>query len=309
MPGATPEGQQQPLAPGELNPEATDPFEFAGQSFKSREAAEQEVRSALGRYKSAQSEAAKQQKRADEAERVAREAVNLARAWQEHSTGTQRQAVPQKETPQEPEKPWYDSLDWDFVEELAQEKGLQTAMYWLTQQMDNRYTGLLDSRIKTALAPHEQSAQAASMYRETMQTFNAVAFETAENGSLRFPELHDQAQAEEIVRIWSTLDKSLAMTPRGVRMAVLEYRDTNGAAYLGQNGTSPSPAGGNGASQNVLRGAQRSAQASSEVLSGNGSPRPASPDTPGASSFKKLIGGAPVTARVGDFNLGFTPSL
>lgn len=306
MPGATPEGQP-PLAPSEQDAESTEPFEFAGQSFKSREAAEQEVRTALGRYKTAQSEAAQATKRANEADRIAREAANLARAWQEHATGAQRQVVPQVQTPQEPEKPWIDTLDWDFAQELAEEKGLQTALYWTVQQMDARYNEMLDKRLKAALAPHEQRNEQSQKYQETMSTFNTVAFEVNQEGGLRFPELHDQSQAEEIVRIWSTLDPRLAMSPRGVRMAVLEYRDTNGVS-VGQSSTGLAPAGGNGASQDVLRGARSSALASAEVLNGNGSPRPASPDTPGANSFKRLIGGAPATVRVGDLNLGFAPS-
>jgi len=308
VPGATPEGQPEQLALQETPPEATETFTFAGQQFQSREAAEQEVRTALGRYKSAQSEAAKQQKRADEAEKIAREAANLARAWQEHASGAQRQVTPQQTAPQEPEKPWYDSLDWEFAQELAEEKGLQTGFYWLTQQMDNHYSKLLDQRLEKALAPHNQRSQQAQLYTETMQTFRGVASEVTDAGAKRFPELSDHDQAEEIVRIWSTLDPSLRMTPRGVRMAVLEFRDANGI-YPGQSAGLAEPAAGNGASQNVLRGAQRSALASSEVLSGNGSPRPAPPDTPGANSFKKLIGGAPATVKVGDFNLGFIPSL
>jgi hypothetical protein len=307
VPGATPESQGDPLAPSE-QPLETESFEFAGQKFPSREAAEQEVRTALGRYKQAQREASQAQQRIAEAERVAREAAQLARAWQEHATSAQRQEKPQTQEAQEQEKPWYDSLDWDFVAEIAQEKGIQTALYWAMQQMDQRYTSLLDTRLKEALAPHEQRSQATQMYEQTMGTFNGVAYETDEGGNLLFPELHDQAQAADVVRIWSTLDKSIAMTPRGVRFAVLEYRYQNGQLRNGQNGALQGPAGANGASQGVMRGALQSARASSEVLSGNGTPRPAPHGTPGASSFKQLIGEAPSTVRIKDFDLGFIPS-
>jgi hypothetical protein len=290
---ATPAVQEQP-------PE-TESFEFAGERYASREAAEQAVKTALGRYRTAQSRAA-------EMEKAARDATQVARAWEEYAKREQRQPQVQTPQPQEPEKPWYDTLDWDFVTELAQEKGVQTALYWAMQQMDQRYTGLLDSRLKEALAPHEQRSQVTQKYEQSMDTFKQVAYQTDESGTLLFPELHDQDQARDVVRIWTTLDPSIALTPRGVLLAVLEYRHQNGIPRNGQTGALPSPAGANGASQGVLRGAQSSARASSEVLSGNGTPRPAPPGTPGASSFQKLIGGAPSTVKVKDFDLGFLPS-
>lgn len=305
VPGATPEGQPAQ----EEQPPETESFEFAGQKFPSREAAEQEARTAFGRVRAAQRETSQLQQRLAAAEKQAREATQVANAWHEHATRGQRQEKPQETQPQEPEKPWYDTLDWDFVTELAQEKGVQTALYWAMQQMDQRYTGLLDKRLKEALAPHEQRSQATQMYEQTMSTFNEVAYEADEAGSYLYPELHDQASAGDVVRIWATLDRSVAMTPRGVRLAVLEYRYQNGQLRNGAIGAPPGTAGANGASQGVLRSAAQSARASSEVLSGNGTPRPAPPGTPGASSFKQLIGGPPPTVKIKDFDLGFTPSV
>lgn len=303
VPGATPD---QPF-PGEQPPE-TESFEFAGQTFPSREAAEQEAKTAFGRVRAAQRENSQLQQRLEQAEKQAREATQVANAWHEHATRATRQENPQKPENQEPEAPWYDTLDWDFVQELAQEKGVQTALYWAMQQMDQRYTGLLDKRLKEALAPHEMRSQQTQMYEQTMGTFNQVAYESDESGQYLYPELHDQVSAGDVVRIWATLDRSVAMTPRGVRLAVLEYRYQNGQLRNGQPNALPGPAGANGASQGVLRGAQSSARASSEVLSGNGTPRAAAPGTPGASSFQKLIGGAPATVKVKDFDLGFSPS-
>jgi hypothetical protein len=283
VPGATPEG---PQGLDEQETE-TESFEFAGQTFASREAAEQEVRTALGRYRTAQSEASKLQQRVVELERTAREAASLAHAWEQHATRGQRQEKPQASQPQEPEKPWYDDLDYDFAKEIAEQRGIGNAFYWAMQQMDQHYSGLLEQKLNQRLAPHEQRSQQSQMYEQTMGTFNQVAYQADEGGNLLFPELHDQVMAADVVRIWATLDKSIALTPRGVMLAVLEYRHQNGQLRNGQIGAPPSPAGANGASQGVLRGAQRSAQASSEVLSGNGTPRAATPGTPGASTFKQ----------------------
>jgi hypothetical protein len=302
VPGATPE------TPSEQETE-TESFEFAGQRFRSREAAEQEIRTNLGRLRTAQKEASQLQQRVAAAEKQAREAAEIARAWHEHATQGQRQEKPQVQQGQEPEKPWYDTLDWDFVREIANEKGIETALYWAMQQMDQRYTSLLETKLTERLAPHEQRSQATQMYERTMGTFNEVAYEADEAGNPLYPELMDQASAADVVRIWSTLDKSIAMTPRGVRLAVLEYRYQNGQLRGGQSAALPGPAGANGASQGVMRGAQQSARASSEVLSGNGTPRAAAPGTPGASSFKQLIGGSPPTVKIKDFDLGFSPSL
>jgi hypothetical protein len=304
VPGATPEGQP---AFEEQPPEA-ESFEFAGQKFASREAAEQEARTAFGRVRAAQRETSQLQQRLAAAEKQAREATQVANAWHEHATRGQRQENPRETQPQEPEKPWYDSLDWDFVSELAQEKGVQTALYWAMQQMDQRYTGLLDKRLKEALAPHEQRSQVSQAHARAMETFQGVADQTDESGNPLFPELYDQVTAADVVRIWTTLDPSIQFTPDGVELAVVRYRRLNGQFRNGESGALPSPAGANGASQGVLRSAAQSARASSEVLSGNGTPRPAPPGTPGASSFKQLIGGAPATVKLKDFDLGFTPS-
>jgi hypothetical protein len=299
-PGPTPDIQEQ-------QPEA-ESFEFAGQRYASREAAEQEVKTALGRYRAAQSEASKHQQRAAEMEKAAREATQIANAWEQYAKRGQRQENAPDTKPQEPEKPWYDALDWDFVREIAQEKGIDTALYWAMQQMDQHHSKLLEQKLNERLAPHEQRSQQSQMYSQTMETFNGVAYQADESGNLLFPELHDQATAEGVVRIWGTLDRSIALTPRGVMLAVLEYRHQNGILRNGQPGALPGPAGANGASQGVLRGAQSSARASSEVLSGNGTPRAAAPGTPGASPFSKLIGGAPSTVKVKGLDLGFIPS-
>jgi hypothetical protein len=304
--GATPGAQPDGL-PAEANPQATEPFTFAGKTWNSREEAEREAGTALGRYRTEQQRAA----RLDNELAAAREQLRTATAlaWQYHQlhTGGQRQGAQPAQQP-EPEKPWHATLDWDLAADLFA-KNPTDALYYLAQNIEQHFDEKLETRLKAAVEPHEQRAQREQAFNHSVGLFQQHAVLKDGAGQLLYPELHDDAASTDIVRIWTSLPPQLAMGPEGVELAVHRYRLTNGAYTR----AAASPAGASGASQRVLQAASAAAGASAETVNGHGSPRPAPPGTPGASSFKQLIGEASpfVTVPGKDghvLNLGFIGS-
>lgn len=312
--GATPPGGQDTLPAGQQTTTA-EPFEIAGKSYPSREAAEQDLKSLLGRVPSLQQETEALKKRAAEAE-------NAARAWDEwyRQSGQRQGKAPQEpEKPTEPEKPWFEALDYELIQEIAEEKGIGTALYYALQQMHEGVQKLLGGALDQRFGPIEQSTQAQQNFNTAMGHFHQAADEKNAAGVVLYPELNSEQSAMDIARIWRSIvaeHPDLALSRVAVNEAVMRYRNTNGwpsaAAPAPANpqapGAASTPAATSGVSEDVLRNAATAAAAAAGgVVTGSGTPRPAA--APGASgaSFKDLVGGAP-NVRVGKMDFGFEPA-
>jgi hypothetical protein len=310
--GATPPGGQPAGLPAEGAPQAAEPFEIAGQKFTSRQEAEERIKQALGRYSSAQSEAAKLRREMEAIARQRDEAHRAATAWHDwyERNGGQRQGTPDpsKQPQADAQKePWYNGLDYDLFQEVAEEKGLANALYGLVAEIDKHYDGRLKESIAAATAPLQQTYEQSQAFQQTMDLFGQVTEKQDATGAPLYPELADARAANDIVRIWRTLRPELALSTDGIEYAVWKYRQTNGAAVpeTPPAAAQAAPAGASGASHGVLETAAQAAAASSEVLAGNGSPRPAT-GTQEAQSFKQLIAEAAPRAKTPDgFDLGF----
>lgn len=308
--GATPDGQPAGL-PAQAPP-VPEPFEFAGQRFATRQEAEEKIKQALGRYSSAQSESAKLKV---EREAIARERDQfrgIAESWDRWHR--EQQGKPKDPSSQQPpqaagqgDQPWFNDLDFDLFQEVAEEKGLANALYGLVSEMDKHYSQRLEERLTAAIQPFQASTEEGRQFNQTMDLFGRYAHAEDALGNALYPELIDETAAADVVRVWRTLKPELALTDDGVQYAIWKYRQTNGGsapAVAAPAGQAP-PAGASGAS-GVLEHAARAAAASSEVLAGNGSPRPAAPGTQEATSFLSLINGAAPMARTPEgMNLGF----
>jgi len=228
-------------------------------------------------------------KQQDALNKQLRTAVDTANAWYEfHSqhaagAGTGRPGpatgdAGEPEKPAEPEKPWLDTIDWGFAEELAQEKGLKYALYWMAQNSEKHFTGLLDKKLSDALGPFQQDREQQTALGNVMGTLQQFRDARTESGEVLFPELGDGADPQSVkavVRIWKSLPPEIAMDPRGTgwEYALLKFRQMNGG-YAASPGAGARSGTAVAASAGALRASEAARAASSLAISGNGTPRP-----------------------------------
>lgn len=299
-PSGPPAESAPPQSPETPAPVA-EPFEIGGQRYESREAADRALRAELTRARTSQSNEAKLRNELQTLRARAEEAIGIAKSWADWHAG-QRQGQPQQPQPQGDDKPWYHGLDWGLAQELAEEKGIGTALFYLAEQMDGHYSKRFEELRKSVSEPYEQDRQSQAIYQQTMDAFTGVSWEKDSADQLLFPELHDNAKAADIVRIWTEIPNAHALGRDAIELAVMRYRRVNGPPTPS---TPPAPAA-SGASQELLRAQAARAAASAETVSGNGTPRPAVPGQ--ASGFRQLIAGSAQRAKAGDLDLGFVVS-
>lgn len=296
-------------------PEAAEPFTFAGRSWGSQAEAEQHLTRIDANLRT-------QQRLVSDLQRTAREAISVATAWQQHGAqaGVQQGQQPGRGAePAAPEQPWYQDpqvLDLDFVRRLADEQGIDTALLHFAQTADKVYTERFSKLLDDRLSPILMEREAGRVYQGAMGAFQAVADDVDGAGQPAYPELHSQDPAthEAIVRIWRQMGRAgLEMGDDGVRVAVLKFRRAVAAGQLPPPSAAAAPvvplAPSAPSAARVVRNLAGQAAGTSQVLSGTGTPRPATPgESDPAARLKASLrqAGRPVVDRNG-FNLGFTP--
>jgi hypothetical protein len=312
QPGVKPGSPADPARP------ASEPFTLAGKTWTSREEGEREIATALGRYQGAQRQVSELQTRVSGLEHQAREAINVARAWHDEAqvaggaTAGKAAASPAPGQPAAPtaeaSKPWFDDYDWGLLEEVAEEKGLQPVLRELASEIHTKLTAEYERKLDERLAPIQQDREAQQHTQATMQLFAHVANEQDATGAFVFPELRGDGQEPfDIVRIWRELPREIQFTRDGIQFAVWKYRTANGGSPAPAQPLA-TPAGATGASHGVLGNVQKAIAASSEVVSGQGSPRPA--EGPREVGILDYIGGGapPVLKTKSGLDLGFVPT-
>jgi len=258
---------------------APSEFVFGGRKFKSQAEAEAYLRRQLDSNRGLTNKLTRfEQLEAENAE--LHRALNLRHAGGEQGTTGGEPAA---------SKGWGDELtesgDLDLLQELAERaeaKGqnpLRHALYGLAQIMGERVSGLVDKSLEERIAPRE----AQDKFNEYMTGVTGAVHKLTPD----YPELDDANQSPEanearqaILAIWKSFPKefSIGQPLRALRLAVQEYRETNGTpVFAVAPGTSGSP------SAKVASAAERAAGAGTAVLdSGTPSkPRPgAVPKTP-----------------------------
>lgn len=204
------------------------PFKFAGRSFKTPEDAEKWLersrKSAEGRIKA---EAKRAQKELEAREKAA---IESAHAWKaEAERRAQPQDKPAAAPTKEPEKDPLESLDWRSVRKLAEDEGLDAALYHGFSQFKKLMEAEVDKRLEARTKPFEQDRQAQQLQSYVTNLVHSNAElkyeEGPDAGKPVYPELSDADAIPEIVRIWQTLPPQVMATDRGIHIAVVEYRD------------------------------------------------------------------------------------
>jgi hypothetical protein len=222
----------------ETESQPAEPFEFAGEKYPSREAAEQNVKSLRGQYKPILA-IAKQVGGVEKIPTVLTEATASARAWKAEADRLRAElsgrqpAAPAPVAPTKVAPPVAEAqadVDWELyaeVKKLATERNEPwKAEQWLITQVrkldQERTQKLLDERDAPIKAQRAQDAVAA----QTETLFASLADYTHEDGSPAFPELSDEAAAFEVGRMWASLGlpPQHALTPQGAIAAIALYR-------------------------------------------------------------------------------------
>jgi hypothetical protein len=295
VPGADPS----PVTPtGEV-------FEFAGEKFPTREAAEAHFKRVAGTYRSAQSSTAKLEARIREFEKRFEQADTTSRGWYEYAQRLEQATSKQKEEAEKAAKAGQPQLpfglskeDFRFAGNLATEHGFEYGAYVLFQKAEERVQKLIDERVQQAAGPLAANDHKRQLLDKTMGLWTDATQAQAEDGSYLFPELvhGDEATANEILRIWMGLDPRFAFShgedgrpatpnPEAIAHAVWRYRTMRGG-WSGPAGGGAQPAR-QGAS--VAAAVERAGAAASQVLEGTGQPRPAVQPTTAAGAIKESL--------------------
>lgn len=259
-----------PSASGEHTPEpASAPdsaaeFEFAGERFPSREAAEQNFKSLRGQYKPLQG-LAKQLGGVQHVVPRFVAAAESARGWKAAHDNVQaelqalRGAAPAAAQPQpvapstpQPTDATPAEVDWDLyaeVKKLATERGEPwKAEQWLMEQVRTseraHYEKLLNDRFAPLDAAQQAHTRHAEVTAQTETLFGNLIDYTLDNGSPAFPELHDEASAREIGSLWASLGlpRAHALTPQGAIAAIALYRMNRAVSAPQAGAAAPTPA-------------------------------------------------------------------
>ncbi|OFX02427.1 MAG: hypothetical protein A3E78_02000 [Alphaproteobacteria bacterium RIFCSPHIGHO2_12_FULL_63_12] len=298
-----PEQASEPGEPAEPEPaEPAEPaaqkFHFAGIEFESQEKAEQNFRTLRGQHKSIlsqrdQAATVANQWKAEAEQRASRIAeLEAAQGGRGPAVappkGTQSPSDVRPGTPAEAEKAFNESVDWDFYKELYETRGPEYAEFWKEGLREKYITDLLQRKIDEATRPAREQQQVTERMYASADLFERAADLADEAGEPYFPELRDPAAQPHIARIFVQMgfDPAADRPEMGVHYAVLAYRDFihRQARAAGQApSSSPSTAAP------VLGRMSAERDASSQVLSGSGTPRPATPAQTSELQLKRAI--------------------
>jgi hypothetical protein len=151
------------------------------------------------------------------------------------------------------------SVDWNLYKTFKETHGPEAALIWATEVALQRALASVRGELQQSVSPYAESLERANITQEAQQLFRSVASYESAGGGLVYPEMHDPAALPEIMSVWlqTPIDTQAKMTPFGVHLAVLAWRDWrrsqgkpwqanqagngNGAAGAGQQPTGQPP--------------------------------------------------------------------
>lgn len=240
---------------GEYPPQPGQPqsakFKIAGEEHASQEVFEQQYKSLKGQYRPLQSLA----RSLGGIEKIAptlQSAAESARGWKAEADRLTAELASRSGQPAaSPTAPEVEAsepadVDWELyaeIKRLATEKGEpHKAEQWLiaeTRRLDQaRYEKLLDDRF----APIADAEERAAVEGQTKALFDDLATYVNGDGSVAYPELHDEQASYAIGRMWASLGlpPEAALTPQGAIAAIAIYRMAQGNRSQAGSAT-PSP--------------------------------------------------------------------
>jgi len=286
-PGAEGQGAD----PAAADPSVVAEFEFAGQKFPSREAAEAYYKRVAGTYRTAQSETAKITNTLRDLEARIAQADTTSRGWyeraQELERSNQKVEEAKKAEADKSRLPFGLSRDdFKFAGNLANEHGFEYGALVLFQKAEADIQNQVNQAIEARTGPVEQTQHRTQLLDNAMGMWKDAAYAQDQGGRMLCPELQgDDATANAIVSIWMGLNPRFAVTwdesgkrpvavnPEAIAHSVWRYRAMNGGAPT--PGPTADAGGGRQGAADVLRHAERAGAAASTVLDGTGQPRPA----------------------------------
>jgi hypothetical protein len=227
---------------------ATPKFKFGGEEFDSREAAEQNFKSLRGQYRPLQA-LARSLGGIDKIQTTFQQAAESARGWKaeaerlsaelQQARAGQPAASPSSSSTTTAVPDATDAkpadVDWELyaeIKKLANESGEPwKAEQWLINEVRKadraHYESILDERF----APIAEAEQQAAVVSQTETLFSNLAEYVNADGSVAYPELHDEAASYAIGRMWASLGlpPEAALTPQGAIAAIAIYRMAKGA--------------------------------------------------------------------------------
>ena len=250
-PATAADGEHTPQ-PGDQPPPQPAKFKFAGEEFDSREAAEQNLRSLRGQYKPLQG-LARSLGGIDKIAPTLTSAAESARAWKAEADrlraeldGRQPAAAPAASDPAPADEP-AESIDWELYAEIrkvAIEQGTpEKAEQWLHEQQERVINARVQALLDDRLAPLADAEQQAALASQTQALFTDLSTYVNGDGSVAYPELHDEQASYAIGRMWASLGlpPEAALTPQGAIAAIAIYRMAKGGRSQA-NPAAPTPA-------------------------------------------------------------------
>lgn len=234
-------------------PHPSPKFKFGGEEFDSQEAAEQNFRSLRGQFRPLQS-LARSLGGVDKIQPIFVQAAESARGWKAEaerlSAELQQVRSGQPAQPQSSPTAAPDAteatpadVDWELyaeIKKLANDSGEPwKAEQWLINEVRKadraHYESLLDERF----APIADAEQQAAVVSQTETLFSNLAEYVNADGSVAYPELHDEAASYAIGRMWASLGlpPEAALTPQGAIAAIAIYRMAKGGSNGSQAGS------------------------------------------------------------------------
>lgn len=253
-PGAT-DGEEHAQSAGDEP--ATGKYKFGGEEFESQEAAEQNFRSLRGQYRPIQS-LARSLGGVDKIVPHLGQAAESARGWHAEAQRllAENEALRNGTAPARTSAPTApdaapdasESVDWELyaeIKKLATDSGEPwKADQWLTERQDAIVQARVQRILNERLQPLADSDARNAVAGQTETLFSSLAGYTNTDGSVAFPELHDEKAAYEVGRMWASmgLPPEAALTPQGAIAAIAIYRMGKGNRSQASTATPPSPA-------------------------------------------------------------------
>lgn len=246
-------------APEQVTGDEPAPFDYSGITFADP-AAEQRLKSTVGRVKGYErriNTLQREQQDLAHAIRVRDEALEEWDTWAKGPSAPGKPAAAAQPASQPANKGFKDTLDTQYLRDLAETKGIDAALSHMAEgfdsyakglvsnaisQVKNELSGTLDQRLK----PVETAQQVREVHGEVMNLFRNVSSAVDNVGNSRYPELlsNDREVVGRIVQIWKQFPEEFAMSERGVHTAVLQYRYETGGAPRSQSAPAPTSSTG-----------------------------------------------------------------
>lgn len=231
-------------------------FKFGGEEFDSQDAAEQNFKSLRGQFRPLQS-LARSLGGIDKIQPVFAQAAESARGWkaeaerlsaelQQARAGRQPAASPSSPSPTPTTTAAPDAaaaqpadVDWELyaeIKKLANDSGEPwKAEQWLISEVRKADRAHYESMLDERFAPIVDAEQQAAVTSQTEALFSNLSEYVNADGSVAYPELHDEAAAYAIGRMWASLGlpPEAALTPQGAIAAIAIYRMAKGGSQAG----------------------------------------------------------------------------